>query len=193
MVHVRGVLGPVLTTGVALSAAAVVLANPVIPPRSDLQIPAVQLSAGTGDALAMLDEEFLDAIAPGPPASSNPFVVIRDLITSLASDATDLGTSAVVDAFVAGATAVTQPELTAASFPYNPAFQPSAGAIATPADATDLSLQAYLPADLVIPTAGFSDLTPVVAEVVTAVVNDVSFVGNQLVTAAFAAGAMLAA
>ena len=52
----RGVVGPVLTTGVALAAAVVVVANPVIPPRSDVQIPSVQLSAGTGDALGMLDE-----------------------------------------------------------------------------------------------------------------------------------------
>ena len=59
-----GVVGPVLTTGVALAAAVVVVANPVIPPRSGVQIPSVQLSAGTGDALCMLDEEFLNAIAP---------------------------------------------------------------------------------------------------------------------------------
>ena len=153
---------------------------------------AIQLSSGAGDALGMLDEDFLNAIAPEAPGSTNPFVIIRDLITSLAADATHLGTSAVVDAFVAGATAVTQPELTASSSPYWPPVQPPVDDIAAPA-AVALSLQAYLPADLVIPSAGLADFTPVVAEVVTSVVNDVSYVGNQLVTAAFAAGAMLAA
>lgn len=192
MVRVRGVIGPVLTTGVALAAAVVVVANPVIPPRSDVQIPSVQLSAGTGDALAMLDEEFLNAIAPQPPESTNPFVIIRDLISSLAADATYLGTSAIVDAFVAGATAVTQPELTASSFPYTPPIQPW---IAEPAitDATGLSLAAYLPAELVAPPVVLNELTPAVVEVVTAVANDVNYVGNQLVTAAFATGVMLAA
>lgn len=192
MVRVRGVIGPVLTTGVALAAAVVVVANPVIPPRSDVQIPSVQLSAGTGDALGMLDEEFLNAIAPEPPESTNPFVIIRDLISSLAADATYLGTSAIVDAFVAGATAVTQPELTASSFPYAPQVQPWPADLAF-ADATGLSLQDYLPTGLVTASVVRNEIDPVVAEVVTAVVNDVSFVGNQLVTAAFATGVMLAA
>lgn len=192
MVRVRGVIGPVLTTGVALAAAAVVVANPVIPPRSDVQIPAVQLSAGTGDALAMLDEEFLNAIAPEPPESTNPFVIIRDLISSLAADATYLGTSAIVDAFVAGATAVTQPELTASSFPYAPPVQPWTVESAL-ARATGSELAAYLPPDLLTPSVVANEIDPVVAEVITAVVTDVSFVGNQLVTAAFATGVMLAA
>ncbi len=192
MVRVRGVVGPVLTTGVALAAAVVVVANPVIPPRSDVQIPSVQLSAGTGDALGMLDEEFLNAIAPEPPESTNPFVIIRDLISSLASDATYLGTSAIVDAFVAGATAVTQPELTASSSPYFPPVQPWASE-PTLAGVTGLWLQDYLPTDLVTPSAVVNDIDPVVAEVVTAVINDVSFLGDRLVTAAFATGVMLAA
>ena len=188
----RGVIGPVLTTSVALAAAVVVVANPVIPPRSDVQIPSVQLSAGTGDALGMLDEEFLNAIAPDPPESTNPFVIIRDLISSLAADATYLGTNAIVDAFVAGATAVTQPELTASSVPYAPSVQPWPTDLAF-ADVTGLPLPAYLPADLVTPSVVVNEIDPVVAEVVTAVINDVSFIGNQLVTAAFATGAMLAA
>lgn len=188
----RGVIGPVLTTGIALAAAAVVVANPVIPPRSDVQIPAVQLSVGTGDALAMLDEEFLNAIAPQPPESTNPFVIIRDLISSLAADATYLGTSAIVDAFVAGATAVTQPELTASSFPYAPPVQPWTVESAL-GRATGSELTVYLPADLITPSVVLNEIDPVVAHVVTAVVNDVSSVGNQLVTAAFATGVMLAA
>jgi len=188
---VRGAFGPILTTGVALAASAVVVANPVVPARSDVQIPAVQLSAGTGDALGMLDEDFLNAIAPAPPESTNPFVIFRDLITSLAADATYLGTSAIVDAFVAGATAVTQPELTASSVPYVAPSQPAETTVPV-LDAAP-SLAAYLPPELAVPGLGTADLTPVVSEVVISVINDVSYVGNQLVAAAYAAGAMLAA
>ena len=191
MVCVRGAFGPILTTGVALAASAVVVANPVVPARSDVQIPAVQLSAGTGDALGMLDEDFLNAIAPAPPESTNPFVIFRDLITSLAADATYLGTSAIVDAFVAGATAVTQPELTASSVPYVAPSQPAETTVPV-LDAAP-SLAAYLPPELAVPGLGTADLTPVVSEVVISVINDVSYVGNQLVAAAYAAGAMLAA
>ena len=194
----RRALGPIFTTGVALTAAGVVVANPVIPPRSDVQIPAVQLSAGAGDALGMLDEDFLNAIAPAPPQSTNPFVILKDLITSLAADATYLGKSAIVDAFVAGATAVTQPELTASSYPYVPQTRPApssdlAPAQLDPAALNPLSLESVLPVELGLPTADLSDLSPVMAEAVTSMVNDVSYVSNQLVTAAFAAGAMLAA
>lgn len=193
----RGALGPILTTGVALTAAGVVVANPVIPPRSDVQIPAIQLSAGSGDALGMLDEDFLNAIAPAPPQSTNPFVIIKDLITSLAADATYLGTNAIVDAFVAGATAVTQPELTALSVPYipNPPYPDFEGTVAALGPVSPLSepLEALAAPELVLPAGGVADLTPVVAEVVHAVVSDVSYVGHQLVTAAFAAGAVLAA
>lgn len=195
---VRGAFGPILTTGVALAAAAVVVANPVVPPRSDVQIPAVQLSAGSGGALGMLDEDFLNAIAPAPPQSTNPFVIIKDLITSLAADATYLGTNAIVDAFVAGATAVTQPELTALSVPYipkPPSYPVFAGTMPVPVPSSPwpTSLESLVSSELVLPTGDLTDLTPVVADVVHAVVSDVSYVGNQLVTAAFAAGAVLAA
>ncbi|MCB1290665.1 MAG: hypothetical protein KDB45_03935 [Mycobacterium sp.] len=192
----RGAFGPILTTGVALTAAAVVVANPVVPPRSDVQIPAIQLSAGSGDALGMLDEDFLNAIAPAPPESNNPFVIIKDLITSLAADATYLGTNAIVDAFVAGATVVTQPELTALAVPYVPdvQFYPSlADAVPDVVSPLPVPLESVVPSELVLPAGALTDLTPVVADVVHAVVNDVSYVGNQLVTAAFAAGAVLAA
>lgn len=194
----RGAFGPILTTGVALTAAAVVVANPVVPPRSDVQIPAIQLSAGSGDALGMLDEDFLNAIAPAPPQSTNPFVIIKDLITSLAADATYLGTNAIVDAFVAGATAVTQPELTALSVPYipkPPSYPVFAGTepMPVPDSPWSTSLESLVSSELVLPPGDVTDLTPVVADVVHAVVTDVSYVGNQLVTAAFAAGAVLAA
>lgn len=189
-----GTFGPVLTTGVALAAAAVVVANPVIAPRSDVQVPVFQLSAGSGDALGMLDEDFLNAIAPAPPQSDNPFVILKDLISGLAANATDFGKNAIVEAFVAGATvAVTQPELTAVSVPYVPAPPVASTDIAAFVPPSAPSLDAFLPPPISLPTAAIADITPIVAEVLRSVVNDVSFVGNELVVAAFAAGAVLAA
>ena len=191
-----GRIGPLLTTGVALSVAAVVVANPVIAPRADLRIPAVELSA-TGDAMDMLNNDFLSAIAPAQAeSSSNPFAVLKDLISSLAADATYLTRSAIVSAFFAGATAVTNPELTAASHPYVPDVPPSAvpggafawhslvapTAISGPASTEQLLAVAALPADLV----------PAAAEMVTALLDGLHGLSEgDVVKAAFAAGALL--
>jgi hypothetical protein len=112
---VPGVFGPILTTGVALATAAVVVANPVNAPRADVQIPAVALSSGSGDAIDMLDENFLRAIAP-EQESTSPFAVLKDLVTSLLASAAYLGRTAVVTPL--GGDSATKPELTAASFPY---------------------------------------------------------------------------
>jgi hypothetical protein len=114
------VIGPILTTGVSLVTAGVVVANPIVAPRADVAIPAVQLSAGNTETIGMLDQAFLDAIAPGPAGSSNPFSVLKDLISGLAADAASTGKDVIVDAFVAGVAAVSPPELTAASSPYVP-------------------------------------------------------------------------
>lgn len=118
MKSVRRIVGPILTTGIALLAACVVVANPIVVPRADVQIPAFTLSAGNDETGGMLDPAFLNAIAPAPSESDNPFSVFKQLITSLAADATSVGRNAIVDAFVAGVAAVSQPELTAASDPY---------------------------------------------------------------------------
>ncbi|MGI9124626.1 MAG: hypothetical protein ACR2JM_07725 [Mycobacterium sp.] len=206
--QVRGTLGPIVTTGVAMVAAVVVVVNPVMPHRADVQIPAIALSAGADDALGMLDDDFLKAIAPEPAESTNPFVVIKDLISSLASD----GKNAIVDAFVAGATAASKPELTATGVPeaaFNPAPAPPAEVLAeSPAYIPVLppvlvpetgmtavsTLESYLPVELAnVATGALPDLTPVMADALNSVVDDVSYVGKQLVTAAFAAGAVLAA
>lgn len=90
-----GLLGPILTTGVVLATAAVVVANPVNAPRADVQIPAVGLSSGSGDAVDMLDEDFLRAIAP-EPASTGPVAVLNELVAALVASAAYLGRNAVV-------------------------------------------------------------------------------------------------
>jgi len=194
----RRVLGPVLTTGVALVVAGVVVANPIIAPRADVQIPAVKLSAGNDETGGMLDPAFLNAIAPGPSESDNPFAVLKQLITSFAVDATSLGKNAIVDAFVAGVAAVSEPELTATSIPYfgPPIDLPPLTESLIP----DFDLSALDPA-LPNLSVALSDLTPLdaasiapgVQDFVSTLVADASYVGGGLVAAAFAVGAVVAA
>ncbi len=200
-----GRIGPLLTTGVALSVAAVVVANPVIVPRADLQIPSVMVKlSSTGDAMDMLNADFLEAIGPTPAESSNnPFVVLRDLIASLAADATYLGRNAIVGAFFAGASAVTNPELTAASHPYvPPASQPPVpigpvpiGPVPVgpvPVGPVDWPAHASVSTDELLAIAAIpADLVPASAEVVMALMDDVRGLGDTAVSAAFAAGALL--
>lgn len=187
---VRGSVGPILTTGAALVAAAVVVANPVMAPRADIRIPAVELSAGGGDALAMLDEDFLKAIAPAPPQSTGPVAVLRDLFSSLAADASYVGKNAVVSALIAGASVVADPYLTAVSTPLLPAPAAPTGAWPKPVDISP----GYLPPAVVpLPDGDLADLASTVATAVTTIINDVSYgIEAQVITMAFAAGAFLA-
>jgi hypothetical protein len=182
---------------VSLVTAGVVVANPIVAPRADVAIPAVQLSAGNAETIGMLDQAFLDAIAPGPGGSSNPFSVLKDLISGLAADATSLGKDAIVDAFVAGVAAVSPPELTAASSPYLSfagAPVPGFPAITDPHD-----LSALVPAisDVAVTVSDSrefvaNDVVPVVRELVTSLAADVEYVGTGLIEAAFAVGALVA-
>ena len=193
----RRVIGPILTTGVSLVTAGVVVANPIVAPRADVAIPAVQLSAGNAETIGMLDQAFLDAIAPGPGGSSNPFSVLKDLISGLAADATSLGKDAIVDAFVAGVAAVSPPELTAASSPYLSfagAPVPGFPAITGPHD-----LSALVPAisDVAVTVSDSrefvaNDVVPVAREFVASLAADVEYVSTGLIEAAFAVGALVA-
>lgn len=110
-----GALGPILTAAVALGTAAVVVANPVNAPRADIRIPALVSSTEAGDAVGMLDEEFLRALAPEPAGPSNPMAALKDVIAVLVANAAYLGRTVIGDdTDKAGA----RPELTAASYPY---------------------------------------------------------------------------
>jgi hypothetical protein len=182
---------------VALVVAGVVVANPIIAPRADVQIPAVKLSAGNDETGGMLDQAFLDAIAPLPSESDNPFSVLKQLITSLAVDATSVGKNAIVDAFVAGVAAVSQPELTASAVPYvGPPFDLP---VLTEPPVTGWDLSSLAPA---VPTASAmlsqttslvtEAVTPVIQDLVTSLVADAGYVGGGLVAAAFAAGTLVA-
>ncbi len=175
-----GVFGPILTTGVALSAAVVVVTNPVTAPQADVRIPAAQsqVSKAGGQAVDMLDEDFIEAVGPGPTGSTNPLAILKDLVSSLVADATDLGKGAILRAFVAGTSVVSGqqvPELTAASYPYTPPVSPD-----------------RLPWPT-LPGPVQADLRPVVEQALTAIIADVGdFTDVGVVAAAFVAGAALA-
>lgn len=193
----RRVIGPILTTGVSLVTAGVVVANPIVAPRADVAIPAVQLSAGNTETIGMLDQAFLDAIAPGPAGSSNPFSVLKDLISGLAADATSMGKDVLVDAFVAGVAAVSPPELTAASSPYVPIAATPVPDFFAITDPHDLGALVPSVADVTAAAADSSefvanDVVPVVREFVANLASDVEFVSTGLIEAAFAVGALVA-
>ena len=193
----RRVIGPILTTGVSLVTAGVVVANPIVAPRADVAIPAVQLSAGNAETIGMLDQAFLDAIAPGPAGSSNPFSVLKDLISGLAADASSMGKDVIVDAFVAGVAAVSPPELTAASSPYLSFVGAPVPGFPAITDPHDLSALVPSMSEVAVAAADSSefvanDVAPVVREFVTSLAADVEFVSTGLIEAAFAVGALVA-
>jgi len=191
----RRIIGPIMTTGVALVTAGVVVANPITAPHADVQVPAVRLSSGTDETGGMLDKAFLDAIGPSPSESDNPFAVLKLLVTSLAADATSLGKNVIVDAFFAGVAAVSQPELTAASFPYVAPLADLPALIGPIAPGWNISALVPNPSAPAIPTttsAVTDAFVPVAQEIVSSLVADVGYVGNGLLSAAFAAGALVA-
>ena len=177
--------GPILTAGVTLGAATVVVANPVVVPRADVQIPAAHVPvtvAGVGhhgSSLDMLDEEFIRAVGPGPTASANPLAALTDLARVLVADAAQMGRTAILHAFATGTRVIADPVLTSTSYPYLPA---------APSDPAALPWSGPTP-----PIADAGDLGPVVAQALTAVLADVGDVSQaRAVVAAFAAGAALA-
>lgn len=216
MTTVRRAFGPLLTTGVALAAAGVVVANPVIAPRGDVRIPAVQLSSGSGDAASMLDDGFLDAIAPASSESTGPLSVLKDLFSSLAADATHIGKNAIVSAFIAGMAAVSDPELTATTGTV--AGPSEIAAIAPPADLPDLSgilampefnlgsvfpdyindapvpvgVLSALPDYSTLPTVPTVLTVPTVKDFAQSLAFDAGYLGKQVIAAAFATGALVA-
>jgi hypothetical protein len=182
---------------VSLVTAGVVVANPIVAPRADIAIPAVQLSAGNTETIGMLDQAFLDAIAPGPAGSSNPFSVLKDLISGLAADASSMGKDVIVDAFVAGVAAVSPPELTAASSPYASFAATQLPDFSAITDPHDLSALVPSMSEVAVAAADSSefvanDVVPVVREFVTSLAADVEYVSTGLIEAAFAVGALVA-
>lgn len=169
-----GAFGPILTTGVALSAAVVVVTNPVTAPHADVRIPAVQVAHTSNHAADMLDDDFIEALGPAPATSNNPLAVLKDLVDTLVANAADMGKSAVLHAFVAGTRVVTEPELTSVSRPLVPSTDPA------------------VPVWPVAPGPVAEDLRPVVEQALAAVIADVGNLSDSSVlAAAFLAGAAL--
>ncbi len=211
---VRRAIGPIVTTGAAMVAAGVVVANPILVPRSDVQIPAVALSAGTADS--MLDKSFLDAIAPAPTESTSPLSVLKQLVSALAADAKYIGKNAIVDAFVAGVGAV-NPDLgtidnTFVAPPVAPAPVPAPVAPPVYAPAPDLSslvpaqvphvdasvLSATIASVPVAVTSAASTfvngaVVPAVEQVISSIAYDATYISANVLKAAFAVGAAVAA
>lgn len=201
----RRVIGPIMTTGVALVVAGVVVANPIAAPRSDIQIAEVQLSAGVDSAGAgMLDAAFLNAIGPKPPESTSPLSVFKELIASLAADVSHFGKSVIFNAFIAGVAAVSQPELTAASTPY---LGPTVDLGDLPGGGSDLPSPGSMPVATAVPGLGavvpatavaaddpfaVSADPAVHAAVVAALAADAYFLGGQVVAAVVATGVVVA-
>ena len=181
-----------MTTAVALAVAAVVVANPVRAPRADIRIPAMALSAGSGDSLGMLDEDFLKAIAPPPRESTDPVGIFRDLIRSLAADVTYLGKNVILQAFLAGATAATLPELTAVSHLYLPPSVAPTAPVQVPdtsAGVNPVLPEASLGPVIASSAAALNDLVVVVTEAAETVISDIGYAADaRFITAAFAAG-----
>jgi hypothetical protein len=100
---------PLLTTGVALVGAAVIVANPIVVPPADIRIPAVHLSVG--NRVDVLDPAFLQAIGAADPVSTNPIGVVHRLLENLVDSATDVGEATVAVAFAAGVVAAAEPSL----------------------------------------------------------------------------------
>ena len=193
---VRRAIGPIMTTGVALVLAGVVVANPIVAPRSDVQIPAVQLAGTDSSGTGMLDAGFLNAIAPAPPESTNPLSVLKQLITSLAAGVSYYGKSALVDAFVAGVAAVSQPELTAASSPYvgaPPSLTDPSGRATSPTPEAGVTASVIALSDtLANSTAINNSLLPAAQQALASFATDADVVSTELVAAAYATGALVA-
>ena len=85
----RKAMGPILTTGVALVAAAVVVANPLTPPVRDLQISTTQLSTSP-EALIPFDKNVLKSI-PAQAGGSNVGAALAQILGALAAEADRIG------------------------------------------------------------------------------------------------------
>ena len=179
----RGI-GAIVTTAVALGGAAVVVANPVSVPQSDVRVPAVELSAGTGASATTLDQAFIDAIALDPTDTS-PASALKRMLAELVTHATLLGGRAVEEVFDARTTisagAVT-PTPTSAWPPYPLAEVVPARALSGPG-----------PAGLPAVPESAGDIDPALRQAITFLADDVGYVGGQVVVAAVATGALVSA
>ncbi|BBY59636.1 hypothetical protein [Mycolicibacterium sarraceniae] len=164
----RRALGPFLTTGLALTAAAVVVANPVAPPSRDMQISTTQLSTSP-DLLSPSDKSLLSALSPQlPPGGLAP--ALAQILAALAADADRISRE------VASESA---PEVLAeAALPDRTAYRPE------PLPAPFVESANATPA---ISTAFAAPVQTNVQQVLSGLVADTSYLGGKVSEAAYAA------
>ncbi|WP_319435723.1 hypothetical protein [Mycobacterium sp. RTGN5] len=163
----RRALGPFLTTGVALVAATVVVANPVAPPSRDMQISTTQLSTSP-DLLSPSDKSLLSALSPALSAESIA-PALAQILAALAADA---------DRISREVTSEVSPDLlAAAAVPEQTGYrsEPLPGAFAASANATPD-----------IPTSFATPVATDVQQVLNGLVADTSYLGGTVVEAAYA-------
>lgn len=167
----RRAMGPFLTTGVALVAAIVVVANPVTPASRDMQISTTQLSTSPG-MLTPFDKSLLNAITPQfPPAGIGP--ALAQILAALAADADRISREVNSEVTPDGpAVAVAASDQGA----YHPG--PIEGLSTESANATPVSS-----------TTGFAPATvsTEVQQALSGLVADTSYLGGKVVEAAYAA------
>jgi hypothetical protein len=164
----RRALGPFLTTGVALVAATVVVANPVAPPSRDMQISTTQLSTSP-DLLSPSDKSLLSALSPQLSAESIA-PALAQILAALAADAERISREVTSEVGPDAPFA----EATAEQTGYRPE-PPPPGAFAESANAT--------PA---ISTSFASPVATDVQQVLNGLVADTSYLGGTVVEAAYA-------
>lgn len=178
---VRRGIGAILTTGLALVGATVVVANPVLAPPSDVRIPAVSLSADASASAGVLDPALLKAIAQYP-AEPGPAELFKRLLAELVADAAVLGGQAAEGGLWArGAASAPAVALPAAP---PPGLTPDLlGAHAFALATVDTRAQ--------LPAAVAED--PMVQHTVNAIAANVGYLGRQVTAAALAAGTIVGA
>lgn len=164
----RRALGPILTTGVALVAATVVVANPLAPPSRDMQISTTQLSTSP-DLLSPSDKSLLSALTP-KLAISDIGPALAQILAALAADADRISREV--------SSAISPDPVAVAALPEQTAYRPEpiAPGFVESANATP-------PA-----TTGFASavVSSDVVQAINGLVLDTSYLGGKVVEAAYA-------
>jgi hypothetical protein len=163
----RAAIRPIVTTGVALVGAAVIVANPVPLPPADVAIRAGQSPADIRRDLHLVDPAFLEALAAAGPQPTDPMEYLPRLVAALTDVAAPVSREAIAAAHAAGVAVASGPTSTGASVPNLPAA--------------------------VGPSNPLSDPAQVFQQTLEDLVEDLNYVGAEVVAAAFAAGAIEAA
>jgi hypothetical protein len=163
----RTAIRPLVTIGVALVGAAVIVANPVTLPSADIAIRAQQSPAEVRRDLYLVDPAFLEALTKESPQPTDPMEPLQRLVAALTDDGAPVSSEAIALAYAAGVAVVSPPARTGSSVPNLPA---GAG-----------------------PSSPMVDQTRVFQQTLKDLVEGVNHVGADVVAAAFAAGAVEAA